>query len=138
MTVERMWKFCHFLSYNDRNSNHICHFTTASTACIYRLRTPTKCHFIHAESVKRTHPRPGVSSFRPHQHSYNKHENNFPIKRMDAPQRSSSYRHNWIVKSGCHFSCMRFSLGIQIVMSSVDRSTNIQLCKTQTVVNVYV
>lgn len=65
-------------------------------------------------------------------------EDSFPIKRMDVPMRASSYNPKWIVKSGCHFSCMRYSLGIQIVTSSIDRSTNIQLCESQTVVRMII
>lgn len=37
----------------------------------------------------------------------------------------------WIVKSGCHFSCMEQSSGIQVVSSVKDRSMNIQLCQAQ-------
>lgn len=37
----------------------------------------------------------------------------------------------WIVKSGCHFSCMEQSSGIQVVASIKDRSMNIQLCQAQ-------
>lgn len=41
----------------------------------------------------------------------------------------------WIVKSGCHFSCMEQSKGIQIVSSKIDHSTNIQLCQAETIVS---
>lgn len=37
----------------------------------------------------------------------------------------------WVVKSGCHFSCMEQSSGIQVVASVRDRSMNIQLCQAQ-------
>lgn len=37
----------------------------------------------------------------------------------------------WVVKSGCHFSCMEQSSGIQVVASIKDRSMNIQLCQAQ-------
>lgn len=37
----------------------------------------------------------------------------------------------WEVKSGCHFSCMEQSSGIQVVTSVKDRSMNIQLCQAQ-------
>lgn len=41
----------------------------------------------------------------------------------------------WNVKSGCHISCMEESKGIQIVKSSVDDATNIQLCEADTFVS---
>lgn len=88
--------------------------------------------YVLVESVKRMYPYTGVSSFRNQNHK--EFEDSFPVKRMDVSLRKPSYNHEWIVKSGCHFSCMRYSLGIQIVMSSLDRSTNIQLCTSQTVV----
>lgn len=37
----------------------------------------------------------------------------------------------WIVKSGCHFSCMEHSSGIQVISSAKNRSMNIQLCQAQ-------
>lgn len=37
----------------------------------------------------------------------------------------------WIVKSGCHFSCINQSMGIQIISSKIDQSTNIQLCNAE-------
>jgi len=40
----------------------------------------------------------------------------------------------WIVKSGCHFSCIEASKGIQIVNSRLDGSTNIQLCSPEKIV----
>lgn len=82
--------------------------------------------------MKRVSPYAGVNNFR--NENTEGVEVSFPIKRMDVSLRSSPYNNKWIVKSGCHFSCMRYSLGIQIVMSSIDRSTNIQLCESQTVV----
>ncbi|XP_037036544.1 A disintegrin and metalloproteinase with thrombospondin motifs adt-1 [Bradysia coprophila] len=95
------------------------------------LSIKSKGSSMENESVKRTYPYAGVSSFR---NQNNKEpENSIPIKRMDVPFQRPSYANEWIVKSGCHFSCMRYSLGIQIVMSSLDRTTNIQLCKSQTV-----
>lgn len=77
------------------------------------------------------YPYTGVSNFR---NENKERRDGFPIKRMDVSSRAPAYNREWIVKSGCHFSCMRYSLGIQIVMSSADRSTNIQLCESQTVV----
>lgn len=41
----------------------------------------------------------------------------------------------WNVKSGCHFSCIEQSMGIQIISSNSDRSTNIQLCHAEFVVS---
>lgn len=38
---------------------------------------------------------------------------------------------DWIVKSGCHFSCVNQSMGIQIISSKVDQTTNIQLCNAE-------
>lgn len=38
---------------------------------------------------------------------------------------------DWIVKSGCHFSCINQSMGIQIISSKIDKSTNIQLCNAE-------
>ena len=34
----------------------------------------------------------------------------------------------WSVKSGCHFGCMEYAKGIQVLTSTTDSSTNIQLC----------
>lgn len=42
----------------------------------------------------------------------------------------------WIVKSGCHFSCLENSMGIQIISSKSDHSTNIQLCNAEFIVNI--
>lgn len=41
----------------------------------------------------------------------------------------------WNVKSGCHFSCIEQSMGIQIISSKLDQSTNIQLCHAEFVVS---
>lgn len=41
----------------------------------------------------------------------------------------------WIVKSGCHFSCINQSMGIQIIASKLDRTTNIQLCNAEFIVS---
>lgn len=41
----------------------------------------------------------------------------------------------WTVKSGCHFNCIENSMGIQIVSSNLDHSTNIQLCYTEFIVS---
>lgn len=41
----------------------------------------------------------------------------------------------WNVKSGCHFSCIEQSMGIQIISSNLDQSTNIQLCHAEFVVS---
>lgn len=40
----------------------------------------------------------------------------------------------WEVKSGCHFGCMEYSKGIQVVASKIDNSTNIQLCEPNVMV----
>lgn len=40
----------------------------------------------------------------------------------------------WITKSGCHFSCIDMSKGIQLVSSRRDYSSNIQLCSPEAVV----
>lgn len=34
----------------------------------------------------------------------------------------------WTIKSGCHFSCMENAKGLQLVESSPEQETNIQLC----------
>lgn len=41
----------------------------------------------------------------------------------------------WAVKSGCHFSCINQSMGIQIISSKLDRTTNIQLCNAEFIVS---
>ncbi|XP_031616412.1 A disintegrin and metalloproteinase with thrombospondin motifs adt-1 isoform X2 [Contarinia nasturtii] len=70
--------------------------------------------------------------------------NNFPKSKLNRI-RSNALRlnrgelHNqttfsaddWIVKSGCHFSCLENSMGIQIISSKSDHSTNIQLCNAE-------
>lgn len=40
----------------------------------------------------------------------------------------------WTVRSGCHFGCMEYSKGIQIVASAIDNATNIQLCEPEVIV----
>lgn len=40
----------------------------------------------------------------------------------------------WTVRSGCHFGCMEYSKGIQIVTSTIDNATNIQLCEPEVIV----
>lgn len=47
-------------------------------------------------------------------------------------------KHNWEVKSGCHFSCMERGKGVQIVSSTAGTNTNIQLCTANTIVSVLV
>ncbi|XP_040156246.1 A disintegrin and metalloproteinase with thrombospondin motifs adt-1 [Anopheles arabiensis] len=42
-------------------------------------------------------------------------------------------KHNWEVKSGCHFSCMERGKGVQIVSSTAGTNTNIQLCTANTI-----
>lgn len=42
---------------------------------------------------------------------------------------------DWIVKSGCHFSCIENSMGIQIISSKSDHTTNIQLCNAEFIVS---
>lgn len=44
----------------------------------------------------------------------------------------------WKVRSGCHFGCMEYSKGIQIVGSSIDNSTNIQLCEPEVIVELQI
>lgn len=41
---------------------------------------------------------------------------------------------DWTVKSGCHFSCIENSMGIQIIKSH-DHTTNIQLCNAEFIVS---
>lgn len=40
----------------------------------------------------------------------------------------SSVESIWTVKSGCHFSCMEQSAGVQVISSKLNSATNIQLC----------
>lgn len=50
---------------------------------------------------------------------------------------NGKYKYNvskWEVKSGCHFGCMEYSKGIQVVASKTDNSTNIQLCEPNVMV----
>lgn len=44
-------------------------------------------------------------------------------------------KNEWTVKSGCHFNCIENSMGVQIVSSNLDHSTNIQLCYTEFIVS---
>lgn len=61
--------------------------------------------------------------------------------RNDLQSHSHSHNHTvfstneWTVKSGCHFNCIENSMGIQIVSSNLDHSTNIQLCYTEFIVS---
>lgn len=41
----------------------------------------------------------------------------------------------WTIKSGCHFSCMDQAKGLQLVESSIDGVTNIQLCSPDLLVS---
>lgn len=47
----------------------------------------------------------------------------------------SSVESIWTVKSGCHFSCMEQSTGVQIISSRLNSATNIQLCSPDILVN---
>lgn len=48
----------------------------------------------------------------------------------------SAFSSEWIVKSGCHFSCINQSMGVQIVASKRNQSNNIQLCHAEIFVRV--
>ena len=52
------------------------------------------------------------------------------------PNEKFSYymKPKWEIKSGCHFSCMDKSTGIQIVTSDSASKTNIQLCHPDSIV----
>lgn len=56
--------------------------------------------------------------------------------RIDSKPTTFSSSNEWTVKSGCHFNCINQSMGIQIVSSKYDQSTNIQLCHAEIFVNV--
>lgn len=43
----------------------------------------------------------------------------------------------WTVKSGCHFSCMEQSAGVQVISSKLNSATNIQLCSPDILVIFY-
>lgn len=47
----------------------------------------------------------------------------------------SSVESIWTVKSGCHFSCMEQSAGVQVISSKLNSATNIQLCSSDILVN---
>ncbi|XP_049546517.1 A disintegrin and metalloproteinase with thrombospondin motifs adt-1-like isoform X2 [Anopheles darlingi] len=51
------------------------------------------------------------------------------IRLSDAPRRN----HNWETKSGCHFSCIEQSKGVQTVITQDGEMTNIQLCNMNTI-----
>lgn len=48
-----------------------------------------------------------------------------------------SRAHQWDIKSGCHFSCISKSKGIQIVASKINIRTSIQLCIPNTIVSIF-
>lgn len=56
------------------------------------------------------------------------HANHHPsMMYKNAPVRSDL----WQVKSGCYFSCMDMSKGIQVIASTISGITNIQLCSPE-------
>lgn len=56
--------------------------------------------------------------------------------RIELHNHSTYSADDWIVKSGCHFSCIQSSMGVQIISSKSDHSTNIQLCHAEFIVNI--
>lgn len=63
------------------------------------------------------------------------HNNIWRMRNYDKPLISSasnnvksSVESIWTVKSGCHFSCMEQSAGVQVISSKLNSATNIQLC----------
>lgn len=61
--------------------------------------------------------------------------NSLRQNRNEQYNQSSLPLNDWDVKSGCHFSCIENSMGIQIISSKFDHSTNIQLCHAEFIVN---
>lgn len=58
----------------------------------------------------------------------------FEPEKYDKLSQLQSRKNQWDIKSGCHFSCMEKSKGIQIVASRMDIRTSIQLCTPNTIV----
>lgn len=54
----------------------------------------------------------------------------------DTQNRHKYTVNKWTIKSGCHFSCIDKSKGIQIIVSNIDHSTNIQLCEPDVIVSI--
>ncbi|XP_029735370.2 A disintegrin and metalloproteinase with thrombospondin motifs adt-1 [Aedes albopictus] len=57
----------------------------------------------------------------------------FEPEKYDKLSQLQSRKNQWDIKSGCHFSCMEKSKGIQIVASRMDIRTSIQLCTPNTI-----
>lgn len=60
--------------------------------------------------------------------------NEFQDRNFEIYETSRNLKKTWIVKSGCHFSCVDKAKGIQIVLSKEDGSKNIQLCSPKLMV----
>lgn len=61
--------------------------------------------------------------------------NSLRQNRNELTNQSAYSTDDWIVKSGCHFSCIENSMGIQIIASKSDHTTNIQLCSAEFIVS---
>lgn len=87
----------------------------------------TKRIFTNIETTKNLmHP---ISGFRRKSDDVHDHRR---YKGSELISSKGKYKPNstkWEVKSGCHFGCMEYSKGIQVVTSKTDNSTNIQLCE---------
>ncbi|XP_062544375.1 A disintegrin and metalloproteinase with thrombospondin motifs adt-1 isoform X2 [Armigeres subalbatus] len=57
----------------------------------------------------------------------------FEPEKYDKLSQLQARKNQWDIKSGCHFSCMGKSKGIQIVASRMDIRTSIQLCTPNTI-----
>ncbi|XP_055379928.1 uncharacterized protein LOC129611040 [Condylostylus longicornis] len=57
-----------------------------------------------------------------------KYESDQPVQEPPARIRLQIMENEWMVKSGCHFSCMDRAKGVQVVQSKTNHTNNIQLC----------
>lgn len=62
--------------------------------------------------------------------------NSLRKNRNELNNQSAYSADTWTVKSGCHFSCIENSMGIQIISSNLDQTTNIQLCHAEFIVRI--
>lgn len=82
-------------------------------------------------------PRATTASPMAEYYKANPYDINVRNKNLEHHPSNNYYRDHtdqWITKSGCHFSCIDMSKGIQLVSSRRDYSSNIQLCSPEAVV----
>lgn len=80
-------------------------------------------------------PRVGFQKPVPPNHIWRMRDYDRPLISSASNNIKSSVESLWTVKSGCHFSCMEQSAGVQVISSKLNSATNIQLCSPDILVN---